>query len=147
MFLNGGGGGRVGKFSHANISFKRLLLQTIFNGASLSYLRYMYILSHKLLRLLHLVPQRHQPKYYLRRPSAFNVPICSTNRFRQSFLPRLWQIFNELNMSYMMCSWYFIFRFLFSGWIHLKHTRIAVAFTCWNFLLFLSLTIQLLVAI
>ena len=27
----------------------------------------------------------------------------------------------------------------FSGWIHLQHTRIAVAFACWNFLLFLGL--------
>ena len=65
------------------------MLQTIFNSASLSYLRYMYIPSHKLLRLLHLVAQRHQPKYYLRRPSTFNVPIFSTNRIRQSFLPLL----------------------------------------------------------
>ena len=24
------------------------------------------------------------------------------------------------------------------GWIHLQHTRIAVAFDCWNFLVFLG---------
>ena len=88
MFLTGRGAGGWKIFTCKLFFFKRLLLQTIFNGPSLSYLGYMYFPSP---RLLHLVPQRHQPKYYLRRPSTFNVPInvpiCSTNLFRQSFLP------------------------------------------------------------
>ena len=41
----------------------------------------------------------------------------------------------------------FHFQTFLSWWFHLQHTRIAVAFACWNLLLFLSLTIQLLVAV
>ena len=81
-FLKGGGGG-LENFYMQTFFLNGSLLQTIFNGPSLSYLMYMYIPSH---RLLHLVPKIHEHKKITSGGQVplmflFVVPIVSDNPF------------------------------------------------------------------
>ena len=80
-FCRGGGG--VENFYMQTFFLNGSLLQTVFNGPSLSYLMYMYIPSH---RLLHLVPQIHEHKKITSGGQVplmflFVVPIVSDNPF------------------------------------------------------------------
>ena len=83
VFLKGGGEGGLENFYMQTFFLNGSLLQTIFNGPSLSYLMYMYIPSH---RLLHLVPQIHEHKKITSGGQVplmflFVVPIVSGNPF------------------------------------------------------------------
>ena len=53
------------------------------------------IMCNPLHKLHDLLPQRHQPKYNLRKKTTFNIPQIKTKRYRNTFIPSMCHLYND----------------------------------------------------